>query len=274
MDVYTAAAEPLHTATLWEQFAAPLRSFVARRAPREVDTEDVLQDVFVRIQAQLPNLRDADRIDAWIFQIARNVVADAFRKRARRELLTERAAFEESLQGTEDDERLAESALISCLASMIAQLPEPYRQAIALTEIDGVTQTEAARRVGLSISGMKSRVQRGREQLKGIIQDCCHVKIDARGRVVECDPRRQSVCGQRLRPSLESNDSMIMKNENESKTPETQASNPSGASGCCGGAAPTSSDACCALDAEVKATGGSGCGCNSKATSSAKKGCC
>lgn len=46
--------------------------------------------------------------------------------------------------------------------------------------------------------------------------------------------------------------------------------------GCCGGAAPTGTDACCALDAEVKSAGGSGCGCATKATSGApaRKGCC
>ena len=46
-------------------------------------------------------------------------------------------------------------------------------------------------------------------------------------------------------------------------------------SGCCGGAAPEGSNACCALDAEVKSTGGSGCGCASKPkAATAKKGCC
>lgn len=187
-------SEPARKTTLWDQFAAPLRSFVAKRAPREVDTEDVLQDVFLRIQTQLPNLRDADRIDAWIFQIARNVVADAFRKQARREAFSERLAGADTVPEADNDEGAAEAALVSCLASMIEQLPETYREAIELTEIRGVTQAEAARLAGISVSGMKSRVQRGREQLKGIIQEFCHVETDVRGRVTECDPRRQTGC--------------------------------------------------------------------------------
>ena len=84
--------------TLWSQFAAPLRSFVAKRAPSGVDAEDVVQDVFVRIQEQLVNLRDADRIDAWIFQIARNVVADSFRKRARSEVLADSVVASDRVQ--------------------------------------------------------------------------------------------------------------------------------------------------------------------------------
>lgn len=193
MTALTASELPLKT-NLWDQFAAPLRSFVAQRAPREVDTEDVLQEVFLRIQTQLPKLRDADRIDAWIFQIARNVVADAFRKQARRHTFSERYAGAEVMQEADENEGTAEAALVSCLASMIKQLPEIYREAIELTEIRGMTQIEAAKRAGISVSGMKSRVQRGREHLKGIIQDFCHVETDVRGRVTECDPRRQNGC--------------------------------------------------------------------------------
>jgi RNA polymerase sigma-70 factor, ECF subfamily len=201
MDALPTAAGPTHTTTLWKDFAGPLRSFLARRVPLEVDTEDVLQDVFIRIQAQLPNLRDADRVDAWIFQIARNVVADAFRRRARREVFTEGDAARELVPEVDDDGHSGEAALVSCLTSMIERLPDPYREAIELTEIRGMTQVEAAKMVGISLSGMKSRVQRGREHLKNIIQGLCHVETDVRGRVIECDPRQRSGCGDRVRPS-------------------------------------------------------------------------
>ena len=264
-------ALPASAATLWDQFAAPLRSFVAKRAPAGVDTEDVLQDVFVRIQAHLPNLREADRVDAWIFQIARNVVADAFRKRTRREVLAHRTNGSEPAPDTDEDERSAETALASCLASMIGQLPEPYRQAIELTEIRGMTQIAAARLVGISVSGMKSRVQRGRGHLEGIIHAVCNIETDVRGHVIECDPRGPS-CGA-LRPSPGSSDSMDM-NASEPKTTETDTTPQDASTGCCGGPAPKDSDACCVLDAEVKATGGAGCGCGPKAATSTKKGCC
>jgi RNA polymerase sigma-70 factor (ECF subfamily) len=262
------------SATLWHQFAAPLRSFVMKRAPREVEAEDVLQDVFVRIQEQLPNLRDADRIDAWIFQIARNVVADAFRRRARNGVLADRTA-DELATPANDDDRAAEASLATCLASMIAQLPEPYREAILLTELCGMTQADAATRVGISVSGMKSRVQRGREHLKRIIGGSCRVEIDARGGVTECDPRGSGGCGDSMRPSPCSNDSTGMSNTNEAKNTETNTTTPA-TSGCCGGPAPKESSACCALDAEVKATGGAGCGCGAKtaAATTTKKGCC
>ncbi|KAB2910939.1 MAG: RNA polymerase sigma factor SigZ [Kofleriaceae bacterium] len=275
MDVHPTDPAPDHAATLWNQFAAPLRSFVAKRAPREVEADDVLQDVFVRIQEQLPKLREADRIDAWIFQIARNVVADAFRRRTRREALDDRTAAEGAPSPPTDDDRAAETALAGCLAPMIAQLPEPYREAIELTEIRGMTQADAARLVGISISGMKSRVQRGREHLKGIIGEFCRVETDVRGGVIECDPLRED-CGASVRPSPCSNDSMGMKESIEVNPTETTTNTTAetASTGCCGGPAPKDASACCALDAEVKATGGSGCGCGAKPAATTKKGCC
>jgi hypothetical protein len=147
---------------------------------------------------------------------------------------------------------------------MIARLPEPYQQAIVLTELQGMSQVDAARQVGLSISGMKSRVQRGREQLKDIIRRTCRIELDIRGGVIECDPLRPSAC---------SRDSMSMNNTNETKESESTTTQDASA-GCCGGPAPKDANACCALDAEVKQSGGSGCGCAAKPQATPKKGCC
>lgn len=256
---------PPHPEALWQQFALPLRSFIAKRASREVDVEDLLQDVFLRVQAHLPSLRQADRVDAWIFQIARGVVADAFRKRARYEALNDRHAADEPPSVTAEDERAAEVALSNCLASLIELVREPYRQAIELTELRGMTQPAAARVAGISISGMKSRVQRGRRQLETTIREFCRVETDARGGVIACDPVRPSGC-----PS----DSMNMTDTEPTNTTEMSKDDQAATTGCCGGAAPKGVNACCARDAEVKAAGGSGCGCRSKTASPTRKACC
>jgi RNA polymerase sigma-70 factor (ECF subfamily) len=265
-------------AALWSEFSAPLRAFLGKRVPSGVDADDIVQEVFVRIQERLPELRDTERIDAWIFQIARNVLADAFRARRRRELFASRAIHEAEAQPDLDDDRSAAAELATCMVPMVARLADPYRNAIELTELGGMTQIDAARRAGMSISGMKSRVQRGREQLERMLLECCHIELDVRGGVMDCARRDGTGCGDPLRPSACSNDSMDMSNTNASRTTQTQttSSDTPGekASGCCGGAAPADASACCALDAEVKATGGTGCGCGSKRSTTTKKGCC
>jgi RNA polymerase sigma-70 factor (ECF subfamily) len=79
---------------------------------------------------------------------------------------------------------------------MIYSLPERYREALILTEFDGLTQKELAERVGISLSGAKSRVQRGREMLKGMLHECCRFEFDRRGRVIECEPRAEDNCSE------------------------------------------------------------------------------
>jgi RNA polymerase sigma-70 factor (ECF subfamily) len=82
-----------------------------------------------------------------------------------------------------------EQELATHVAPFVASLPSPYRAALTLTELEGLTQKEAAEMLGVPLSTMKSRVQRGRERLREIFDACCEISLDARGSVVECEPR-------------------------------------------------------------------------------------
>jgi RNA polymerase sigma-70 factor, ECF subfamily len=179
---------------IWAEFAAPLRAFLVRRVPPAVDPDDVVQEVFVRVVKHLPTLREADRVEAWLFQIARNALRDTLRARRRRDART--TALDVDVAGPDgwDDQRAAEAELMPCLAPMISRLEEPYRSAIELTALQGLTQTDAAKRAGLSISGMKSRVQRARAQLKAMLLRCCEVEVDTRGAITDYQVRPSSGC--------------------------------------------------------------------------------
>jgi RNA polymerase sigma-70 factor (ECF subfamily) len=87
------------------------------------------------------------------------------------------------------DERLVEREVAGHVALFVSMLPSPYREALTLTELEGLTQKQAAEMIGISLSGMKSRVQRGRQKLRGALEDCCHIALDARRRVIACEPR-------------------------------------------------------------------------------------
>ena len=171
----------------WHDLASRLRPFIARRvSPSEID--DVVQDVLVRIQRGLPGLRDEDRFTAWLFQIARNSVAEHTRARARHPLPASDPEIELAADPGEDDREAARS-LSSCVSMFVAQLESPYREAVTLVELEGLTAREAAAMVGISVSGMKSRVQRGRAQLRTLFDDCCEIALDARGKVTDYAPR-------------------------------------------------------------------------------------
>lgn len=73
-------------------------------------------------------------------------------------------------------------------------MPPHYRRALELTDLGGLTQERAATELGLSTSGMKSRVQRGRRLLRDEVTRCCRVVLDTGGALAEAEPRRTGPC--------------------------------------------------------------------------------
>jgi RNA polymerase sigma-70 factor (ECF subfamily) len=136
-----------------------------------------------------------------VYRTARNVIVDYYRSpTARREVASGdaedlAAASGESPVAPQADERAALQELAACMTPMIRQLRPTYREAVTLADLEGVSQADAAARAGVSISGMKSRIQRGRQQLKAVLEDCCRVQLDRRGTIVAYDPRKPNSCG-------------------------------------------------------------------------------
>ena len=183
----------------WRELRARLGGFVGRRIGNPADAEDVVQDVFVRMQRNLDALSSAERLDAWAFRITRNAIADYYRASEHRrasgkgtaKILNELAA--DSIDSEPSTVARAEMASY-CIAPMVRQLPQDYRQAIELTELEGMTQTAAAKQLGLTVPGMKSRVQRGRARLRAMLLRCCEIETDRRGGVVAFELRDGESC--------------------------------------------------------------------------------
>jgi RNA polymerase sigma-70 factor (ECF subfamily) len=162
--------------------------------PPGVEAEDLVQDVFLRVVRHADTLRSADRPEAWLFQVARNALRDSLRARLRRDGRTDALDVDLPAEADEAADHAAEAELAPCLTAMIGRLAEPYRTAITLTSLRGITQAEAARELGVSVSGMKSRVQRGREQLRGMLVRCCAIDVDVRGGVSDFHKRDPNAC--------------------------------------------------------------------------------
>jgi RNA polymerase sigma-70 factor, ECF subfamily len=174
------------TEHLWEAFHTPLLQFIRRRVSDEHTAEDVLQDVFLRIHQHMDTLKDVRKLEGWIYQITRNAIIDSYR--SSRPISTLEAAEALDLpQELPDDDVVSE--LLPCVRAMVRSLPEQDRQALILTEYQGLTQKELAERLGISVSGAKSRVQRARAKLKQQLLACCHFELDRRGHVVDYQPR-------------------------------------------------------------------------------------
>lgn len=179
------------TDAIWSHLSSDLRRFIRRRVSDDHVADDLLQETFMRIHRNIATLHETERLAAWVYQIARNVVYDHHRKASQAPL----ALAEAELLSDGDREAQIGGGDISWPDEMIRSLPAGYREAVQLAEIEELSQQGVADRLGLSLSAAKSRIRRGKAMLKEILERCCAFELDGRGRVMGCDPKpNQQVC--------------------------------------------------------------------------------
>jgi RNA polymerase sigma-70 factor (ECF subfamily) len=177
-------------AAIWEEFHEGLLGFIKRRVRSREIAEDIVQEVMLRVHRQIGGIERAEAVGAWVHTIARNAITDHYRSASvRRELASGGEAVTETAAEPEDDTPDVRRELAVCISPLLKRLPPTYREALTVTEIEGLTQADAAARLGLSLTGMKSRVQRGRRQLKQMLIQCCAIERDVRGGLTSYRPR-------------------------------------------------------------------------------------
>lgn len=169
------------TERVWAEFHEKLLSFIRKRVNGDAVANDVLQDVFVKIHKNIDTIRQGQKLESWVYQIARNTIIDHYRTRREHVELPEWLALPEP-----DDEQEGHGEISVCLASLIEQLPEKYRRAVRLCDVEGWSQKEVAQLENLTVSGAKSRIQRGRIQLKELLHDCCQCTSMSRNEFIDC----------------------------------------------------------------------------------------
>lgn len=169
--------------SIYNEFDKRLRNFILNRVSDTSIAEDILQEVYIKIHNRIDRLHDTDKLQSWIYQVARNTITDHYRRHKPVVELSD----ELSLSKQEDAD--AASSLAASLRVMIDCLKEKYQEALLLTEYKDLTQQELANQLGISLSGAKSRVQRAREHLKNILLDCCHFEFDRLGKIIDYHPR-------------------------------------------------------------------------------------
>jgi RNA polymerase sigma-70 factor, ECF subfamily len=184
------------------EIRAAVRRFIGARVNSAAVADDLTQEVLLKVLQRLPQVRDPRRLMGWVIQIARNTVIDHYRSRRAAEPLTETdgAELPETAAPAPNEEGRLRDSLARYVRSVVQQLPPVYREAIELTEYDGLSQVELAARLGISISGAKSRVQRARVKVRETIERCCHFEVDRYGTVLGYEPRvRSCTCARKPR---------------------------------------------------------------------------
>ncbi|MBI2516606.1 MAG: RNA polymerase sigma factor SigZ [Opitutae bacterium] len=171
-------------------FAPRLRAFIRRRVRDDTLADDLAQETLLKVYRSRATLLDDAKLEAWLYQIARGTIIDHYRRQRPQDELPE------SLAGESPDEIAAMRArVVASMKRFLEELPEAYREPVRLAEIEGLPLARIALRLDLSLTAVKSRVQRGRAMLKKKLQACCRFEFDRLGQVIGYE-RRQLLCCQ------------------------------------------------------------------------------
>ncbi|MDZ7658718.1 sigma-70 family RNA polymerase sigma factor [Fodinibius sp.] len=181
----------LNTELLWQKFSDQVRGFIRSKVSSDEVAEDILQDIFIRIHEGIGNLKHEDRVQSWVFGIAHRALADYYRQEGRDK---EEPAGPDIKTGGDKDfifdlnefegEHDVHEEVLSWLIPMIDELSEKYGKPLKMADVEGKKQQEVADHLGLSLSGVKSRVQRARQKLGEVLAACCEVQFGEEGRAV------------------------------------------------------------------------------------------
>lgn len=170
----------------WNTLAPRLMGFVRKRVPELAVAQDIVQDVFLQFHQHSYQLRDPDKLAGWTFRVAQNRIIDFYRDRKRKE--------EEIPTPTAEEENRYNECVAQCLKEEIRNLPDKYRLAFELAEFKAVPQVKIASEMGVSYSGLKSRVQRARELLRSRMKAKYQIEYDHYGNILVCESRQGMTC--------------------------------------------------------------------------------
>ena len=165
----------------WNNVQSELNGCVYKRVKDKALTEDIVHDVFLKVQAKIHQVKEKDKLFGWIYQITRNTITDHYRKNSK-SINPKDIDWESSPPNFND-------CLSNAISELIPTLPEIYRVPLEMTELQNMSQIEVAEKLKLNYTTAKARVQRARQILKEKLDEILIVKTDGYGNVVLCKDR-------------------------------------------------------------------------------------
>jgi RNA polymerase sigma-70 factor (ECF subfamily) len=173
---------------LWQEHKNELRNFILKRVKEEDLTNDILQDVLMKVYNFCISKSGVRNIRSWLYQIAQNTITDHYRKQSKTTNLDNLTEIEY------EDQNIAFSEATNYILPMIEFLPKEYAVPLKFADLDNIKQADIAKKLNLSLSATKSRIQRARQLLKAEFITCCHFKTDKQGNLISyeikdsCEP--------------------------------------------------------------------------------------
>ena len=173
-----------------QELSDPLRRYLERLVGNRATADDLVQETLVKIARALPDFEGRSSVKTWAFTIASRVATDHFRRPHSRAQMVE---IDESapvlVDDAEIDQRLVIDEMNSCVREVIDSLPEDYRMALVLHDLEGQTAAQTAEIVGCSLATAKIRIHRARLRLKEALNQQCNFYRDDND-VFRCDRKQ------------------------------------------------------------------------------------
>lgn len=169
----------METQNIWESFSVPLLGFIKSKVPDE-DAEDILQEAFIKIHSKVNSVNDNKKLQSWVYQTTRNTINDYYRSK-HRSIDTTNETWE--FDTNEEPHDHIVDNLSQCLGPLINELSDNHKEAIHLSEIHGYKHADIAKKLGLSLTAVKSRVRRGKQELMEKFINHCNFQMDEHGKL-------------------------------------------------------------------------------------------
>ena len=177
---------------LWLEHKAALKNYIFKRVKDEELTNDILQEVLLKVYNFCLSKSGVRNVRSWLYQIARNAMIDHFRKESKN------GNLKNDVEYIEEDENLAFKEALEYIEPLLSFLPVEYAVPLRMADLEGLKQDNIAEKLNLSLTATKSRIQRARDLLKKEFVTCCHLETDATGGLLSfsvkdsCTPLQQA----------------------------------------------------------------------------------
>ncbi len=168
---------------LWNSYSEDLNKFFINRTRTEDDAEDLFQELFIRLFAQIKKNSDIEYVKQWLYRAAKNILIDYYRKTGYKSEVT---LEEDLIHDTPDPSYFLDvKSSYEGLDIMIKDLPSEYESILRETDLADQTVGEYAKSKGISINTAKSKLRRARLALRELLFTCCDFHFDNQGNLID-----------------------------------------------------------------------------------------
>ncbi|WP_339848722.1 sigma-70 family RNA polymerase sigma factor [uncultured Dokdonia sp.] len=164
----------METQNIWNTFNDELYFFILKKVKDKDATNDIFQNTFLKIHKNLSQLKNQDKVKAWVFQIARNEINNHYNSES---IYVEKLEINKEIPTQIYDH-------VCCFDTFINDLPKIYKQVIELIYIKGLKQLKVAEELGISLANVKVRIKRAKEILKTKFSECCKYEFNKSGKLI------------------------------------------------------------------------------------------